>query len=198
MRAVGTALLATCLSVAGAASADFYSYRDEYGVIHLTDRPPRDTGYKQITRSRSGRWVIERRAGGSGASVAPAVNRFAGELRKVAGRYALDHKLLDAVVKVESSYDPNAVSRAGAVGLMQLMPETAETLGVRNRWDPRQNLDGGARLLRRLIDRFGEVELALAAYNAGEGAVIRHGNRIPPFPETRRYVKKVMKAYRGG
>ena len=194
----GVLLAFATLSATPAAWADFYSYRDEYGVIHLTDRPPASSGYKQITRSRSGRWIIRQGDRVASGYVKPQRNRYERDLRKVAGRYSLDHRLLDAVVKVESSYDPNAVSRAGAVGLMQLMPETAADLGVHNRWDPQQNLDGGARLLRRLIDRFGKLELALAAYNAGENAVVRHGNRIPPFPETRRYVKKVMQAYRGG
>ena len=188
----------TLIALPPSALADFYSYRDEYGVIHLTDRPPAHGGYKQVTRSRSGRWIIRQGDRVMSGTVKPQPKRFEGDVRRVADRYALDRRLLHAVVKVESSYDPHAVSRAGAVGLMQLMPETAEQLGVSNRWDPQQNLDGGARLLRRLIDRFGELELALAAYNAGENAVIRHGNRIPPFPETRRYVKKVMKAYRGG
>lgn len=194
----------------GSVSADFYSYRDEYGVIHLTDRPPRSANYKQLTRSRSGRWIIKQGSGGAAKPSSIRSSRqsagkgkrtpgeYRGELRKVARRYSLDHRLLDAVIRVESNYDPHAISRAGAVGLMQLMPETAQDLGVHNRWDPKQNIDGGARLLRRLIDRFGKLELALAAYNAGENAVARHGNQIPPFPETRRYVKKVMKAYRGG
>ncbi|GAB6043100.1 transglycosylase SLT domain-containing protein [Endothiovibrio diazotrophicus] len=202
-RALLIGLLAAAGLVSPAAQADFYSYRDEYGVIHLTDRPPRSTDYHQITRSRSGRWeILNNRAPASAATAKRSSSansaRYARELQRVADRYDLDRRLLEAVVEVESAYNPHAVSRAGAVGLMQLMPDTAEELGVRNRWDPHQNLDGGARLLRQLIDRFGELELALAAYNAGENAVVQHGHRIPPYPETRRYVKKVMAAYRGG
>lgn len=108
----------------------------------------------------------------------------------------VDAALLHAVVQVESGYNPRAVSRTGAAGLMQLMPATAKRFGVRDRFDPLQNLRGGASYLAWLRDHFdGNLELALAAYNAGEGAVRRHGNRIPPYPETRSYVRKVLSLY---
>ena len=100
------------------------------------------------------------------------------------------------MVTAESAYDPVAVSSAGAVGLMQLMPGTAERYGVRNRRDPRQNVLGGVRYLRDLLVQFDDLTLALAAYNAGENAVIRYGNRIPPYPETQNYVRKVLTFYR--
>jgi len=104
--------------------------------------------------------------------------------------------LLHAVVKAESAYDPNALSPAGAVGLMQLMPLTAKSYGVKNRRDPRDNLQGGARYLRKLLTRYNNnIKLALAAYNAGEKAVKKYGNKIPPYKETQNYVKKVIAYY---
>jgi soluble lytic murein transglycosylase-like protein len=99
------------------------------------------------------------------------------------------------VIRAESGFDPRAVSRKGARGLMQLMPATASTLGVRDSFNPQQNIDGGVRHLRGLIERFGSnLPLAVAAYNAGEGAVMRHGG-IPPYPETQEYVARVMRFY---
>ena len=99
-------------------------------------------------------------------------------------------------MRAESAYDPHAVSKAGAVGLMQLMPGTARRYGVTDRRDPRENLTGGVRYLRDLLIQFNDVVLALAAYNAGEFAVIEHGRRVPPYPETRAYVRKVLTFYR--
>ena len=129
--------------------------------------------------------------------------RLDGAFRKAAGRYAdllaaaadrngLERALLAAVAKVESNFDPYAVSPRGACGILQLMPDTAKRFGVTNMFDVEQNVEGGARYLRWLLDRFGgRVDLALAGYNAGEGAVERSGG-IPPFAETRSYVLKVL------
>ncbi|HUL80157.1 MAG TPA: lytic transglycosylase domain-containing protein [Vicinamibacteria bacterium] len=129
--------------------------------------------------------------------VAPA----GGDLRELAAaaarRHGLDPELVRAVVSVESGFRAEAVSPKGAQGLMQLMPKTAESLGVANAFDPAQNLDGGARLLGQLLTLYGgDLTRALAAYNAGEGAVQRHGG-VPPFRETRAYVKKVLERYQG-
>ena len=101
-----------------------------------------------------------------------------------------------AVITIESAYDPNAISRAGAVGLMQLMPATAKRYGVINRHNPVANLSGGTRYLKDLLIRFdSNLELALAGYNAGENAVEKYGNKVPPYDETQQYVRKVMELY---
>lgn len=130
---------------------------------------------------------------------AAAENRehFENMIAAAAARYRLMPELLHAVIEAESAYDPEAVSHAGAVGLMQLMPATAERFGVSNRTDPRQSLDGGAQYLRFLIDYFqNDLILAIAAYNAGENAVDKYKRRIPPYAETRGYVTKVLKLLR--
>jgi soluble lytic murein transglycosylase-like protein len=113
----------------------------------------------------------------------------------VARSVGIDSALLHAVVQVESSYNPNAVSPKGAQGLMQLMPATAQQYGVPDPFDPLANLDGGARYLRDLLLQFGRLHLALAAYNAGAEAVRRYGNTIPPYAETQAYVRRVMERY---
>jgi soluble lytic murein transglycosylase-like protein len=126
------------------------------------------------------------------ACTAIAADGLAHEVRAAAVRHRVPVQLIHAVVHAESRFDPCAVSRAGARGLMQLMPDTAAMLGVHDSFDPRSNVNGGARYLRALMDRFGgDVRLALAAYNAGPEAVAAHGG-IPPFPETRAYVARVM------
>jgi hypothetical protein len=116
-------------------------------------------------------------------------------IRRYARKHRLDPALVSAVIQVESDFQRRALSASGAQGLMQLMPETAAELGVEDPFDGRQNIAGGTRYLRRMLDRFGSVEFALAAYNAGPTAVDRYDG-IPPYPETQRYVRKVMKAYR--
>ena len=125
------------------------------------------------------------------------VRRFASIVARTARVHGVDEALVHAVIFAESSYDPDAISPAGASGLMQLMPATAAHYGVRDLFDPAQNVSGGVRLLRDLLAKFnGNVELAVAAYNAGAYAVIRAGNRVPPHPETAAYVPKVIDYYR--
>lgn len=187
---VGTIFLAGMLGCHSAA-ADIYKYVDSRGHVHLSDRPlgpgyvliHKGKGYKRKPKATPGDHVRNRM-------------RFAPLAQKVARHHRMDPHLVQAVVQVESAYNPAAVSHKGAVGLMQLMPGTASRYGVPDRLDPVRNLEGGVRYLRDLLIRFDDVVLALAAYNAGENAVERYGNQIPPYPETRRYVRKVLAAWK--
>ena len=125
---------------------------------------------------------------------------YDGEIFRTAAAYKVDPLFLHAIIATESAHNPNAQSHVGARGLMQIMPATGQTLGVQTTalFDPAINVDAGARLLKRLQRRYGRnFDLILSAYNAGEGAVARYGNRIPPYPETQAYVKKVMARYHG-
>jgi soluble lytic murein transglycosylase-like protein len=121
-------------------------------------------------------------------------DRYAPIVAAAAARHRVDPSLVHAVIRAESAYKPRAKSHAGACGLMQLMPATAKRFGVGDIWDPVQNIEGGVAYLRFLQHRFdGDIRLALAAYNAGEGAVAKYGNQIPPYPETQTYVKRVLR-----
>jgi soluble lytic murein transglycosylase-like protein len=184
------ALVLSASLFASTAAADVYKYVDKFGHIHLSDRALHD-GYRAIVRTWKG-WQFRPEPRVSG------INRkkFQELIAIVANRYELDSDLVHAVVRAESAYNPNAISRAGAVGLMQLMPQTAKAYGVTNRRDPAQNLQAGTRYLRYLLGLFkNDLSLALAAYNAGEGTVKRYGNRIPPYKETQNYVRKVLAFY---
>ncbi len=121
----------------------------------------------------------------------PPGTPYAGLFEAASQKYGVSASLLAAVARQESGFNPQAISPAGAQGLMQLMPATADGLGVKNPYDPAQAVDGAARLLSGLLDRFGSTELALAAYNAGPGAVLRYDG-IPPYPETTNYVRSIM------
>ena len=119
---------------------------------------------------------------------------YASIIKEKSKKYGVRMELVHAVIQAESAYNPRAVSHAGAVGLMQLMPATAKRFGVSDSKNPRQNIDGGVRYLRFLLDYFNNnLKLAVAGYNAGENAVVKHGSKIPPYRETRQYVTKVMK-----
>lgn len=161
----------------GGALADFYKYVDEQGVTHFTNVPT-SSKYK---------WVMKERG-----SVPRASNSLDTIIRGASERWGVDPVLVKAVIKAESNFDPEAVSRAGARGLMQLMPGTARLMGVKDIHDPTENVEGGVRYLRRLLKNFNwDVTLALAAYNAGETAVRKYGG-IPPFKETITFVKRVL------
>lgn len=179
-------------------SAEIYKYMDRQGRAYFTNRAIGPTGSRLIWRSgtkspskkRSGRSRINT------AAMAKNRDRFTPLIEVVAREHRLRPELLHAVVRAESSYDPKARSRAGAMGLMQLMPGTAKRYGVENSWNPKQNLRGGARYLSDLLKMFKfDLRLALAAYNAGENAVIKYGNNIPPYPETQTYVSRVLGFY---
>ena len=131
---------------------------------------------------------------------APAVAKidapYARIVETASRAHGVEERLVHALIWAESSYDPKAVSPSGAEGLMQLMPATAKRYGVRDSFDPKQNIDGGVKHLRELLDQFdGDLELVVAAYNAGANAVVRAGNRIPPYPQTAAYVPKVIAYY---
>jgi soluble lytic murein transglycosylase-like protein len=177
--------------------ADIYSYVDKDGVAHFTNKPTGGPHYRLYMKARDG---AKHRA--DPTSVGPSdtsVERFSryGEvIHEAATLYQIPEELVRAVIKVESDYDPRAISRVGAQGLMQLMPETAQRMQVRDVMDPRENILGGVRYLRVLANMFnGDLELTLAGYNAGENAVVRHGG-IPPFDETEDYVARVLAYYR--
>jgi soluble lytic murein transglycosylase len=165
------------LLLPGRTPADVYSGRSAEGIPTYTDVPT-EPGFSVLFRED------------------PPVLPWRDVAAREAERHGLDPRLVRAVIYVESGEDPRAVSPKGAQGLMQLMPRTAEELGVGNPFRPRENIQGGVSYLAAMLQRFGgNVELALAAYNAGPGAVQRHGG-VPPYPETQRYVKKVLDVYR--
>jgi len=176
------------------ASADIYKYVDKHGRVTLTDTP-KSSNYVRLVKTWKG-WeeaksqIALKDFHKNREIHTPVIDAYA-------RRYGLPPSLLHAVITAESAYDPHAISRAGAVGLMQLMPDTAKRYGVVNRRNPSDNIDGGTRYLRDLLIMFNnDLVLALAAYNAGEGAVKRYGNTIPPFAETQNYVNKVIEYYR--
>lgn len=167
--------------------ADIYRYIDSNGVMHFTNAPTR-SGYKLYVREKP-----------DPASATPTgkslPDKYDFSIRKAALRHGLPFGLLKALIKVESDYNPRAVSKAGAMGLMQLMPENVKAFNVKDPFDPHQNIMAGSRYLTGLLSRFkGKLPLALAAYNAGPSVVERY-QQIPPFKETEDYVEKVMKLY---
>jgi soluble lytic murein transglycosylase-like protein len=194
---------------ASAERNNYYAYTDRNGVLHVTNVPNKHRGDWKLWKSLEG-------SAGSGAGKAqtsdePArpgaaekaavqlgaerYHEFDAYIRGAAQRYQLPESLIRAVVHTESRYNARAVSRAGAAGLMQLMPKTARALGVKDVFDPRQNIYGGSRYLRLLANRYsGDMVLVLAAYNAGAGNVEKHGG-VPPFAETRAYVRSVLRRY---
>ena len=193
----GAFLLSVAVLLPATAAADIYQYTDANGVVHFTTRPdPKAKLYLKSTAPPSN-------------AVRPGVVPFAPQdrdvtrytrydewIRQAATLYQIPEPLIRAVIKVESDYDPRAVSYAGARGLMQLMPDTADRLQVKDINDPRENIFGGVRYLRILANTFnGDLSLTVAGYNAGEESVMRHQG-IPPYQQTRDYVVKVTKYYR--
>jgi soluble lytic murein transglycosylase-like protein len=186
-----------CLAAAPRARADIYAFTDEQGVTHYTNMPD-DPRYALLIKAppepRAERSLVAATIKGDWRERAKT---YSGMIDKAARTAAVHPALVRAVIAVESAFDPRAVSRAGAQGLMQLLPATARRYGVGNPFDPEQNVRGGATYLSYLLKRYNNnIELALAAYNAGEDAVDRYGKTIPPYRETREYVPAVLRMYK--
>jgi hypothetical protein len=190
-------LVASMVAPAPGKAEDFYSFVDSDGVIHVTN-VPQDPRFRRVPWKAANPSGIHR-ISLKGKGPPPLLRRsspYEEHIRTAAERYGLSVQLLKAVMAVESNFDPSAVSDKGATGLMQLMPATARDMYVHDLYDPAQNIDGGARYLRRLHDQFGnDLVRVLAAYNAGPEAVRRSGGAVPPFRETREYVSKVLSLY---
>ena len=210
------ALVATALALglaAGGARAEFYRYVDDHGVVHLTDSPTSRSyakyrpslegsgkGINIITRHSSILGLGKREIRYSLGALTlrgdrPAPGSYDALIERAALRHGVPPALVKAVVKTESNFQRHAVSSKGAQGLMQLMPATAADLGVEDAFSAEENVRGGTRYLRAMIDRYGDWKHALAAYNAGPGAVDQYGG-VPPYRETREYVERVLHYYR--
>jgi len=190
--------------------AQFYSYKDANGRLHITDKPMRKKGLKLVGKYtpksvRDAKTVDERaraleeRNSRTGSrqynKYVLSKTQLSGLVDPIARSMNVDPDLVHAVIQIESSGNIRSHSNKGAMGLMQLIPATAKRFGVSKPWDPRQNVRGGIKYLQYLLSYFeGDVDLVLAAYNAGENAVDKHGG-IPPYKETRNYVRKIRKLY---
>jgi soluble lytic murein transglycosylase-like protein len=197
--ALALALAASAAS-GTSAQADIYKFTDAEGVVHFATTPNGDKRFRVYIHGNG-----ESSRSGAAPGVIPVppsdhdvarYTRYGDLIHQAATLYQIPEQLVRAIIRCESDYDPRAVSVSGARGLMQLMPDTATLMQVRDIDDPRENIFGGVRLLRILANEFnGDLELTIAAYNAGDGAVIRFGG-IPPYQQTRDYVVSVTKYYR--
>jgi membrane-bound lytic murein transglycosylase MltF len=212
------AVILLTLFLSNEVAADIYKFTDTAGRVYYTNvNVPRNSFYKRIIRTKYYKEINVPRHGLYKPIISTKIFRFSNSykyhakahtffgankkkftnlIEQTANRYQVDARLVHAVIQTESAYNSSAQSPKGAVGLMQLMPDTARRFGVSDRNDPDQNVDGGTRYLKHLIEMFNpNLDLAVAAYNAGENAVIRYNNSIPPYPETQNYVKQVLALY---
>ena len=177
-------------------SADIYSYVDKNGVVHFSNAPAssRYQYFSPETVPDHPKIVVYRRSGNHYS--ARNSSDYDDIIREASNAHGMDFGLIKAVIQAESAFNPNAVSPKGAMGLMQLMPETSNNVGVNDPFDPRENVMGGTRYLKELMTRYdSDLSLCLAAYNAGPGAVEKYNKCIPPFRETENYVEKVLQFY---
>ncbi|VAX18045.1 Soluble lytic murein transglycosylase precursor [hydrothermal vent metagenome] len=183
-----------CLVQAPSATADIYAVKNKNGTLLFTDIEPSPKDARGVVRQYNFGGT-----GNKGATtrrfIQPASGRYDSLIRNAALQYGLDPMLVKSVIKIESGFQRFAISPKGAKGLMQLMPQTAKEMKVKNIFDAAQNINGGSRYLKLMLDKFGSTRLALAAYNAGPTAVKKHKG-VPPYPETKNYVKKVFAAYK--
>jgi soluble lytic murein transglycosylase-like protein len=188
-------ILTVVLCTASPAAAQIYSWRDADGKLVLSDRPRPAEGQQHTVATYAVHGSANVRATKPFQFTSAKSAPFESTISEHATRMGVAADLVRAVIQVESAFNPRAVSSKGAMGLMQLMPATARDLGVTDPFDPADNIRGGVKYLKQLLDRFDQkVELALAAYNAGMGNVEKHGNTVPPFKETQNYVNKITKA----
>lgn len=177
------------------AGADIYRFVDREGVEHYTNVQPRGAGWRRVISEDTREMLTRMKRKPARPNDPTRVSRYDAHIREASALYQLPEAFVRAVVQVESNFYFDVVSHAGAIGLMQLMPRTATSMGVTDPFDPRQNIFGGTRFLRVLANDFnGDLVLTIAAYNAGKGAVLKYGG-LPPFAETRGYVKKVLGYY---
>ena len=165
------------------AHGDIYRYIDENGVMHFTNTPTSSNQkFKLFLREKPK------------TSLRYSTKKYDDIIANASQQYGVAFPLLKAIIKAESGFDPRAVSKKGAKGLMQIMPQNFKLLGIEDPFDPSQNIHAGARYFKQMYDRFGKLALSLAAYNAGPDAVARY-KTVPPYEETEEYVKRVLKFY---
>ena len=194
--AVTTGLIVIFGTASLAARADIYAYTDSAGTTHFSNVPD-NSRYTLIARTPSVDPAIPEADAKRATTWLARSSSFDAAIGRAATAASVQAELLRAVIVVESGFNPRAISRRGAIGLMQLLPTTARRYGAFNAFDPEQNVLAGARYLADLLTRYGakNLDLVLAAYNAGENAVERYGRRVPPYRETRAYVPNVLKVY---
>ena len=185
--------LGLLLLLSTTARADIFKYVAPDGQIHLTKRPTPGLDYRLVVHMRPRTYHNDLK------HLSVNKTKYTELIARAATKHQIEEKLIHAVIQTESAYNASAISPAGAVGIMQLMPDTARRYGVTDRLDAEQNIDAGARYLKDLLAMFNsDIRLAVAGYNAGEGAVMKYNNNIPPYPETINYVQQVLRLYARG